>query len=110
MTLAVGAVVAVSAGLLPLQFLVEATNMSFLWFFAVVCAAVLALRRDAPKAKRRFRCPAVPWVPLVAIAGCAVLAASLGALVQLTFAAWMGAGLVVYAAYGVRHSALRARA
>lgn len=106
-TLVVGAVVALSAGLLPLQFLVEATNMSFLWFFAVCCAAVLALRKAAPAAERRFRCPAVPWVPLAGIGGCVVLAASLGAVVQLTFLGWMGAGLVLYAAYGVRHSRLR---
>lgn len=106
-TLLVGSVVALCAGLLPLQFLVEATNMSFLWFFALCCAAVLALRRSHPAAERRFRCPAVPWVPLAGIAGCVVLAATLGALVHLAFLAWMGFGLVVYAAYGVRHSRLR---
>lgn len=106
-TLVLGAIVAVSAGLLPLQFLVEATNMSFLWFFSLVCAAVIALRRQHPRAARRFRCPGVPWVPLAGIVGCAALAATLGPLVQLTFLGWMGAGLVLYAVYGVRHSVLR---
>jgi basic amino acid/polyamine antiporter, APA family len=107
-TLALAGIVGASAALLPLEFLVQATNISFLWFFAICCAAVLALRKAEPAAPRRFRCPAVPWVPLAGIGGCLLLAASLGALIQLTFAAWMGAGLVLYAGYGVRRSALRA--
>ncbi|HVL48119.1 MAG TPA: amino acid permease [Candidatus Thermoplasmatota archaeon] len=107
-TLILGAIVAVSAAALPLDFLIMLTNEATLFFFAIVCLAVVVLRRTEPDAPRAFRCPGSPWVPLAGVGACLYLMATFGPLIHYGFAAWMGVGLVLYAVYGIRASALRA--
>lgn len=106
-TLVLGVLVAFSAALLPLDFLVSLTNESTLFFFAVVCIAVLVLRRTAKDAPRQFRCPGVPYVPLVGAAACVALMVTFDPLIHWGFLAWMGLGVMIYALYGARNSALR---
>lgn len=108
-TLGLGVLVGISAALLPLDFLVSLTNEATLFFFAIVCIAVLALRRLAPHEPRSFRTPGVPWIPLAGAVACFALMATFEPLIHLGFAAWMGIGIMVYAGYGVRHSVLRKR-
>lgn len=110
LTLALGLLVAVSAALAPLGFLVLVTNLATLFVFATAMWAVLRLRKIAPDAPRGFRTPMVPLLPILGILSCAAL--SVFALMQDAYAAlgfvwWMGIGLMVYAAYGVRKSVLR---
>lgn len=118
LTLALGLVVAVSAALVPLGILVLVTNLAALFIFAGAMLAVILLRRLAPDAPRPFRTPASPWVPLAGIAACAALGflavfpsaadqRAAGALTGLGFVAWMGMGIMIYAAYGARRSLLR---
>lgn len=109
-TLLLGVLVAASAALLPLDFLVSLTNDATLFFFALVCVAVLVLRRVAPDAPRGFRCPGVPWVPIVGALACVALMATFDAIIHWGFLAWMGLGVMIYAGYGARNSAMRARA
>jgi APA family basic amino acid/polyamine antiporter len=66
----------------------------------------VVLRRVAPDLPRPFRCPFVPWVPLFAIGACVYMMLSLPTVTWLRLAAWLGLGLVIYFAYGVRHSRL----
>ena len=111
LTLALGLLVAVSAALAPLGFLVLVTNLATLFIFAAAMYAVLRLRRDAPDAPRAFRTPLMPWLPIAGILSC--IALSVFALIQDAYAAlgfvwWMAGGLMLYAAYGARHSVLRA--
>jgi len=81
-------------------------NIGTLLAFVMVCGSVLALRITRPAAERPFRCPGL------------FIVAPLGILVNLSMmlflpldtwyrlAGWLAAGLVIYFAYGIRHSTL----
>ncbi|MFB3893340.1 MAG: amino acid permease [Phycisphaerae bacterium] len=105
-TIAVGVFVGVLAGFLPLDSLLHMTNIGTLFAFVIVCAAVLVMRRTDPNAQRPFRCPWVPVVPVLGIAACLMLMLSLPTANWWRLLAWMGIGLVIYVAYGRRHSVL----
>jgi APA family basic amino acid/polyamine antiporter len=103
-TLITMVVVAALAGFVPLTTLAELVNIGTLFAFMLVSAGVLLLRRTDPDRPRPFRTPLVPLVPVLAIAGCAYLAATLPAATWIRFVVWMVVGLVVYAAYSRRRS------
>ncbi len=105
-TILVGSAVAVGAGLLPIDALLEMTNIGTLFAFAVVCAAVLVMRRTNPQAERPFRCPFVPLVPILGILSCLMLMLSLPAANWWRLFVWLGIGLVIYFAYSRHHSVM----
>ena len=105
-TILVGLIVAVLSGLTPLTVLVELVSIGTLFAFVLVSAGVLVLRRSQPELRRPFRCPWVPVVPLLAIAACGYLMASLPGVTWLRFAVWLVLGLGLYSFYGRRHSRL----
>jgi APA family basic amino acid/polyamine antiporter len=92
--------------LLPLRMLAELVNIGTLLAFAIVCAAVLVMRRANPGAHRPFRCPWVPLVPLLGIAFCLLLMFSLPVDNWLRLIIWLLIGFAVYFAYGRHHSLL----
>ncbi|HYB66246.1 MAG TPA: amino acid permease C-terminal domain-containing protein, partial [Steroidobacteraceae bacterium] len=106
-TLLTGAVAALIAAVIPLGTLGELISLGTLLAFAVVCLGVLVLRRLDPAAQRPFRTPWVPAVPVLGIVSCVVLMVSLPGGTWLQLAAWSALGLVIYFAYGRRHSRLR---
>jgi len=103
-TILIGCFVSVLAGLLPIDALLHLTNIGTLLAFVIVCAAVLIMRRKHPEAKRPFRCPMVPLVPILGIASCLLLMFSLPAANWYRLAGWLALGLVIYFLYGYRHS------
>jgi len=107
-TILIGALVAFGAAVMPINFLVQLTNIGTLFAFAVVLGAVVILRRTEPALERPFRMPFSPWLPALGMLLCAGLIYFLGALTWIGFLAWMGIGLMVYAAYGAPRSRLRA--
>lgn len=106
-TILIGAFVATGAGLLPIEALLQMTNIGTLFAFAVVCSAVLIMRRTNPTAERPFRCPLVPLVPILGILMCLLLMFSLPAANWLRLVGWLLIGLVIYFTYGRRHSFMR---
>ncbi len=56
--------------------------------------------------ERSFRAPLVPLVPIIGIVVSLVLIASLPSAPWMRFAVWMVIGIVIYFAYGRRHSRL----
>ena len=106
-TIGVGAFVAFLAGFLPLGFLLDLTNIGTLFAFVIVCGAVLIMRFTNPDAHRPFRCPLVPLVPILGILTCLLLMFSLPAENWWRLLIWMAIGLVIYFAYGQKHSVLR---
>jgi APA family basic amino acid/polyamine antiporter len=106
-TLVVGFGVAAMAGLLPLDALLQMTNIGTLFAFAVVCTAVLVLRFTEPGHPRPFRVPAAPVVCVVGVLGCLLLMFSLPAHNWYRLFVWMILGLVIYACYGFWHSRIR---
>jgi APA family basic amino acid/polyamine antiporter len=105
-TILIGGVVGVLAALIPLRILAELVNIGTLLAFVIVCAAVLVMRRTDPDQPRPFRCPAVPFVPLLGIGFCLLLMFSLPPENWVRLIVWLLLGLVVYFCYGRHHSVL----
>jgi APA family basic amino acid/polyamine antiporter len=105
-TIAVGAVVAVVAGLIPLSALAELVNIGTLFAFALVSVGVVILRRTRPDLPRSFRTPLVPLVPALSVLACLFVMLNLPVETWLRFAVWMALGTVIYFLYGARHSRL----
>jgi basic amino acid/polyamine antiporter, APA family len=105
-TILIGLFVSVAAGLLPISALLQMTNIGTLFAFAVVCAAVLIMRRTNPNAERPFRCPFVPLVPILGILSCLMLMLSLPAANWVRLIAWLAIGLLIYFLYSRHHSVM----
>ena len=66
----------------------------------------MVLRRTLPDLPRPFRVPFGPLIPLLGIAFCLYLMASLPAITWLRFGVWLLLGLLVFFTYSRRHSLL----
>ena len=105
-TIATGAFVGILAAFVPLRILAELVNIGTLLAFTIVCIAVLIMRKRHPEAKRPFRTPFVPWLPLLGAASCLLLMFSLPAENWLRLLIWLLIGFGIYFGYGQRHSRL----
>jgi APA family basic amino acid/polyamine antiporter len=105
-TWVIGVVSAGIAGLMPIAEAAELTNIGILLAFVVVSVAVIVLRYRSPHLPRTFRCPGMPFVPIIGIAFSLWLVAQLQPVTWLRFLVWFALGLVVYGLYGYRHSKL----
>lgn len=77
-----------------------------LFAFGFCAVGVISLRRSQPDLERGFRVPFVPLVPILSLLATVWLSLNLTATTWRDFAIWMAAGLVLYALYGRRRSAL----
>ncbi|MBP7412129.1 MAG: amino acid permease [Methanoculleus sp.] len=103
-TLVVGLVTAAIGSLLPLGAVAELVNIGTLAAFIIVSAGVIVIRHTRPDARRPFRVPFVPAVPLLAIFSCVYLIVALPTVTHLRFVVWLLIGLVIYFAYGSRRT------
>ena len=108
-TLIVGVAVGLGAALFPATALEEMVNIGTLFAFVLVSIGVVVLRRTRPDLPRGFRTPLVPLVPVLAVLACVWLMLNLSVETWLRFVVWMVVGVVVYFAYGRRHSVLGQR-
>jgi basic amino acid/polyamine antiporter, APA family len=105
-TLIVGVAVAVIAGTVELSTLADLVSIGTLFAFVLVSVGVVILRRTRPDLPRAFRTPAAPLVAALAVVSCVYLMLNLIGETWVRFGVWMVIGLVVYFAYGMRHSRL----
>src|SRR2546429_537859 len=105
-SLIVGIVVALLAGLTPIDVVAELTNIGTLAAFVLVSAGVLILRRTQPNLRRAFRVPWVPLIPILSVIGSLVLIVSLPWITLVRFVVWLIIGLVIYFLYSQRKSHL----
>jgi basic amino acid/polyamine antiporter, APA family len=108
-TATVGIFVAVVASFFGIEELAELVNIGTLFAFVLVSVGVIVLRRTRPDLPRAFRTPLVPLVPIAATLICFYLMLNLTGLTWRRFLVWMAIGLVIYFAYGRRHSRLHRR-
>ena len=102
----VGVVSAAIAGLVPIGDAAELTNIGILLAFVVVSVAVIVLRYRSPELPRTFRTPLMPFTPIVGIVFSLWLITKLQEATWIRFVVWFAIGVVIYAAYGYRHSKL----
>jgi len=105
-TIIVSAVVAVLAGVIPINFLAEMTSIGTLVAFLVVSVGVIILRRREPNLERGFKVPLYPVTPILSILGCIWIITQLRPITIIVFAIWVAAFLVFYFVYGRRKSLL----
>jgi APA family basic amino acid/polyamine antiporter len=105
-TILTGLVIAIVAGLVPIETIAKLVNIGTLLAFTMVCAAVLVMRFKEPNIKRTFK---VPYLPVIASLG---IVFNVGMMLSLQWenwlrlAIWLAIGLAVYFLYSQRHSVL----
>ncbi|WP_110182343.1 amino acid permease [Nocardioides solisilvae] len=101
-----GVAVAAIGGFVDLATLVNLVSIGALFAFVLVSLGVAVLRRQRPDLHRSFRTPVVDVVSACSVLLCGYLMLNLTGETWIRFLVWMAIGLVVYAAYGRRHSRL----
>lgn len=99
-----GLIVGGFAGFLEIGTAAELCNIGTLFAFCIVCGGIVVLRHTHPEIKRAFKCPLVPWIPILGILFCAVMMLSLPKITWIRFVLWLFLGLAIYFAYGINHS------
>jgi APA family basic amino acid/polyamine antiporter len=106
-TIVTGTVVAIAAGLTPIDTLGNLVSIGTLLAFVIVSIGVIVLRRTQPDLPRPFRVPLVPLVPALSALVSFVLMMGLPWDTWQRLIVWMAIGLALYAGYGYRKSRLR---
>ncbi|WP_449301430.1 APC family permease [Prauserella oleivorans] len=108
MTIGGAALIAALAAFVPISELSDMVSIGALSAMIIVAVAVPVLRRKRPDLERPFRVPFSPVLPIIAALACFYLMLNLDVLTWLRFAAWLLLGMIIYVAYGRRHSRLAA--
>src|SRR3984957_11230761 len=107
-TILTGVLVAVVSAFVSIDEMVDLSNIGTLFAFILVCIGIIILRFRDPGRARPFRVPFGPiLVPGLGLLSCLFLIGYLPPTSWWRFFGWLIAGLVVYVAYGYRHSRLR---
>ncbi len=107
-TIITGVACAVAGGVLPIDILAELTSIGTLFAFLLVSLGVMILRLRRPHQRRTFKVPGGPFlVPIPGVLTSALLMYTATTATIVRLFAWMAIGLVIYFAYGWKHSKLR---
>ena len=105
-TIITGILVMVAAGVVPISIAGELTSIGTLFAFAVVSAGVLYLRITQPDVERPFKTPFVWFTAPMGVLSALGLMCFLPYDTWIRLIVWMAIGLVIYFAYGAKHSIL----
>lgn len=84
----------------------DMTSIGTLFAFMLVCAGIWVMRIKNPTAKRQFKTPLVPLVPILGIVVCGAMIFGLGWINWLRLGVWLFIGFVIYFGYSRKHSKL----
>lgn len=101
--------VCIFGGFIPGYVAGNLTSFGTLFAFAIVCIGILVLRKQNPDAPRPFSTPWVPVIPILGALVCILMMVSLGKQTIIGAMIWLVVGLVVYFAYGSKHSKLQSK-
>ena len=104
-----GIIVALAAGFTPIGALGELVSIGTLLAFVIVSIGVIFLRYRRPDLHRPFKTPFVPFIPILSAVVSLALMLGLPFDTWMRLVIWMAIGLVLYFAYGYKHSELRKR-
>jgi len=102
--------VSIFAGFVPIKDLGHMVSIGTLFAFSLVCLGILIMRKKMPEAKRSFRVPLVPFVPIAGIVVCFYLMYSLPSESWMRLIVWMAIGVAIYFMYGKNKSKLNKEA
>lgn len=106
-TVITGVIASIIAGLLPLNIIVEFLSIGTLLSFMIVSAGVVYLRKTMPDFERKFKCPGVPYTPIVTVICCIMLLSSMKLITWIGFLTWLVLGIILYFIYGRKHSVVQ---
>lgn len=84
----------------------DLTSFGTLFAFVLVSAGVWIMRMKSPEIERPFKTPLVPIVPILGVLVCTGMIIALDLQTLKVALGWMLFGLIVYFAYGKKHSKL----
>jgi APA family basic amino acid/polyamine antiporter len=105
-TILVGAIISVVAALTPINKVSEMCSMGTLLAFAMVCVAVMILRKKKPELERPYRAPAVYVVGSLGVGFNIFLMCFVRPETWVAFLVWGTLGIIVYFLYSKRNSNL----
>jgi basic amino acid/polyamine antiporter, APA family len=105
-TVVVAIIVALLAGFVPLNYLIDMVSIGTLTAFTVVSVGVIILRRREPDLERPFKVPFYPITPILSIAACFYILYGLHWYTYVFFLLWVAVVLTYYLVYGRKHSLL----
>ncbi|MEA4936146.1 MAG: amino acid permease [Paludibacter sp.] len=98
--------ISIFAGFVPIKSLGHMVSIGTLFAFSLVCLGVMIMRKTRPDARRKFKVPLVPYIPIAGILVCIYLMTSLGKESWERLIIWLLIGIVIYFFYSRKHSKL----
>lgn len=105
-TLLIGLVISIVASVTPISKISEMCSMGTLLAFAMVCVAVMILRKKKPELERPYRTPAVYVVGTLGVAFNIFLMCFVRKETWIAFMIWGAVGIIVYFLYSKKNSNL----
>jgi APA family basic amino acid/polyamine antiporter len=105
-TILLGAIASLVAAVTPIEKATKMTSIGTLLAFAMICLAVIILRKKQPNLQRPFKVKYLALVAGLGICFNVLLMFSLDKLTWIRLLIWSAVGLIIYAVYSARHSNL----